>query len=372
MSSPETKPLHLRPGEPVEVRSEQEILATLDETGAIDGMPFMPEMLEFCGMRFRVYKRADKTCNTINKMESLRLHDTVHLEGLRCSGSAHGGCQALCMVFWKEAWLKRADDRVQLSAVASNSRTLPKPDQLRYDRERLFVSTQHRDAAGGDSNEIRYRCQATDLLLASTPLPWWDMRQYVRELACGNVRIREVFNVFTFFLFRKLLDIGVGYRALIWSYDRLQSWRGKTPYPFRRGTLTKTPRETLDLQPGELVQVKPYGEILATLNGKNRNHGLFFDAEMVPYCGTTRRVLARVDRILDERTGKMTKLTNDCVILEGAVCRSTCSERRLFCPRSIYPYWREIWLKRVEAHAAEAGQSEDGCPIVASAGATQN
>src|SRR5215475_13657598 len=34
----------LRPGEMIEVRSLPEILATLDERGCLDGLPFMPEM----------------------------------------------------------------------------------------------------------------------------------------------------------------------------------------------------------------------------------------------------------------------------------------------------------------------------------------
>ena len=55
---PRRPPLHLRVGEIVEVRSEAEILATLDERGELDGLPFMPEMLDFCGRRFRVHKLA--------------------------------------------------------------------------------------------------------------------------------------------------------------------------------------------------------------------------------------------------------------------------------------------------------------------------
>ena len=43
-------------GDWVEVRSRDEILATLDKDGRLDGMPFMPEMFAFCGKRFRVYK----------------------------------------------------------------------------------------------------------------------------------------------------------------------------------------------------------------------------------------------------------------------------------------------------------------------------
>jgi hypothetical protein len=34
-----------RAGDFVEVRSGEDILATLDQDGCVDGMPFMPEML---------------------------------------------------------------------------------------------------------------------------------------------------------------------------------------------------------------------------------------------------------------------------------------------------------------------------------------
>jgi hypothetical protein len=131
--------------------------------------------------------------------------------------------------------------------------------------------------------------------------------------------------------------------------------------------LSKTPRETLGLQPGDLVQVKSYEEILATLNTKNKNLGLRFDAEMVPYCGSLRRVRARVERIIDERTGEMITFPRDCIILDGVICRAQYSEQRLFCPRSIYPYWREIWLKRAEDTSASPAKSgtralpSDGC-----------
>src|ERR1700675_2894438 len=44
----------LRRGDVVEVRSEEEILRTLDPSGKLGALPFMPEMLRFCGKRFRV------------------------------------------------------------------------------------------------------------------------------------------------------------------------------------------------------------------------------------------------------------------------------------------------------------------------------
>src|SRR5512146_3442577 len=95
-------------GDWVVVHSREEILATLDAKGELEGMPFMPEMFAFCGQRFRVYKRAHKTCDTVFPVRARRVDRAVHLE-TRCDGQAHGGCQAGCLIFWKEAWLKRVD-----------------------------------------------------------------------------------------------------------------------------------------------------------------------------------------------------------------------------------------------------------------------
>jgi hypothetical protein len=103
----------------------------------------------------------------------------------------------------------------------------------------------------------------------------------------------------------------------------------------------------LSLQPGELVRVKSHHEILRTLNAGSKNRGMYWDAEMVPYCGKTYRVLNRVTRIIDEKTGKMQEMKNPCIILDSVVCQARYSCCRMFCPRSIYPYWREVWLERV-------------------------
>jgi hypothetical protein len=328
-------PLKLRAGDVVEVRSEEEILATLDERGALDELPFMPEMLVHCGKRLQVAQRADKTCDTINYGGARRMYDTVHLAGTRCDGQAHGGCQAGCLFYWKEAWLKRVGEQGDAHAGQRAARC---------DREQLNAAT--RRPPGPGETEDRYRCQATDHLIASTPMRWWDLRQYVRDVWSGNVGVMQVVRALLFRGYCQLLKIG-GYRALLWFYNKLQSWRGGTPYPYTRGTLDKTPRETLDLKPGELVRVKSQQEILATVNDRNRNHGLSFDPEMVRYCGGTHRVATRVERIINERDGKMLRMSRDCIILEGAYCRGEYSHKRLFCPRSLYPFWREIWLKRL-------------------------
>ena len=52
-------------GDQVTVRSPEEILSTLDADGTLDGLPFMPEMLEWCGKSLRVERRAEKTCVSV-------------------------------------------------------------------------------------------------------------------------------------------------------------------------------------------------------------------------------------------------------------------------------------------------------------------
>jgi hypothetical protein len=102
------------------------------------------------------------------------------------------------------------------------------------------------------------------------------------------------------------------------------------------------------------VEVKTKEEIAATLSPRGRHRGLWFDREMMPYCGRTFRVRQRIQRIIDERDGRMIELRNACVTLEGVVCSGDLSTRRWFCPRQILSYWRECWLRRIEPAPAAA------------------
>jgi hypothetical protein len=334
-------------GDWVEVRSAEEILATLDESGAIDGLPFMPEMLEACGRRFKVRKRADKTCDTLYYGGNRRLFGTVHLEDSRCSGSAHGGCQAQCSLFWKEVWLKPADHRgTEQGATRAG---LTPDDLLRLTRV---------GSADEKGTEVRYRCQATDLLKASTPLKWWDARQYLRDIASGNASLTDWIKAMVFRVYRFILVRTPGFSLQMRIYGWLHSMGLVRSYPFQEGTAKVTPREVLDLEPGEWVRIKAHKEILKTVNNRRRNRGLSFDPEMVHYCESIRRVRARVERIIDERTGTMVELSSDCIILEDVVCRAEFSHKRLFCPRALYPFWREIWLERVEAPRESDGGAD--------------
>jgi hypothetical protein len=335
----------LRIGELVEVRSVDEILTTLDERGRMEALPFMPEMIKFAGKRFRVYRRAIKLCDTINWTGMHRMHDTVHLEGLRCDGSAHGGCQAGCLLYWKEAWLRRVEPG---ETPVQNESDPPPQDGVSSETSvpipaAIAVGTTQAEGVT-DSGEAAFSCQATELTRAAPKrMPWWDAGQYVRDVTSGNARPLAMARSLLVMLFNKFQVANQRYMPWLLLVRHGEKW------PFIAGRLPRTPKEVLGLKPGEFVEVKSREEILETLDTKSMNRGLRFDAEMLKYCGQRARVLRKVERILDEKTGKMMHLRGDCIVLEGVVCTGDYNQ---YCPRSIYPYWREIWLRRVEGPSA--------------------
>lgn len=105
--------LNLQPGDWVEVRSEKEILATLDSRGKLGGLSFTFEMVKFCGRRFRVYKRVNRIIlEATGELRGIKT-PTVLLEDVFCDGQAHGGCDRACFCFWREDWLKRTSKIIQ-------------------------------------------------------------------------------------------------------------------------------------------------------------------------------------------------------------------------------------------------------------------
>jgi hypothetical protein len=337
-------------GDLVEVRSREEILSTLDRSGRLDAMPFMPEMLQYCGKRFRVLKRADKTCDNIKEWSLRRVKNAVHLTGVRCDGAAHGDCDAGCLLFWNEAWLKKAaSDFVNESHITGPAGSYlqnPLPAEVpavACTEQRLREAVFRPDpSAPGDS---LYTCQATELREFTSHLYWWDIRQYFRDIRSGNLR-RSMGDSRSEVFLETILSILEVLRALlITTFNKLQSVRDGMQYPHIEGSLDPAPAIELNLQPGEFVQVRSKDEILATLDRRNKNRGLLFDGEMLRYCGGTYRVLKRVRQIVDEKTGKVLKMKSPCIILEGVAC---ISEYHRMCPRAIYHYWRESWLQRVE------------------------
>jgi hypothetical protein len=327
-SSTAARDSELRKGDVVEVRSPAEILATLDEDGSLDGVLFMPEMLQFLGGRYTVSVRVERACDTISYTGARKMPDTVLLDDLRCDGGGHDGCQAGCRLYWKEAWLKR---------VPAGAAPAPTPSpEARLELERHVLGNTKRKRSGDDRSVEVYRCQATEFLRATQPLGWYDPKSYIRELTCGNIGFWRWLEVTT--------------RAFFVAVGRRLGMRPPEPFHPRAQPVVAT--APLDLKPGEPARIRSKAEIERTLDPSGKTRGLAFDREMLPYCGHTYGVKRRVERFIDETTGEMIELKTDALILEGVICRGFRSENRWFCPRAIYPWWREAWLDRVDAEQA--------------------
>ena len=317
-------PGSLRPGDRVRLRPLEEILATLDESASYEGVPFMPEMTAYAGRTMTVYRRLEKICDYMGReSRSRRMTDAVLLNESRCDGSGHGGCQAECRIFWKEVWLERAD-----GPAADASAYVVAPERL---LPLLEVGAHRTDPERGEV----FRCQATEATRATTPLPEKAIGQYVREVRVGNVGVPEM--------------VRVGSSALV---TKLARKAGLRPYlPLEVAGKDRVDGEKLGLQPGEWVRVRSKEEIGRTLNAAGAHRGMLFTHEMVQYCGKTFRVHQRVERLINETTGELLQMKQECIALEDVVCKGHFTSGAWFCAREHLPLWREDWLERVDAPA---------------------
>lgn len=253
----------LRRGDIVRLRSPEEILASLDDTGSLEGLPFMPEMLGYFGRSFSVAARVERACDTIDTYMARRMPGTVLLDDLRCDGEGHGGCQAGCRIYWKEAWLR-------LVQGASDVATAPTDDALERLRD-LANRNAQRPQSDTRARPV-YRCQATEFVRASAPLGWWDGRSFLREVSSRNVSVWTFARV----MFRLFLDE---------SQRRL---RLKAARPFPPSSAQGDVDAPRGLSPGDTVRVRAADEIARTLDADGNLRGLWFDREMLPYCGRPR------------------------------------------------------------------------------------
>ncbi len=309
--------LNLRPGDFVEVKSPGEILRTLDESGTLERLPFMPEMADFCGRRFRVSKRVVKTCyyGTSSGMRKFPAEDVVLLDGLRCSGAAHDGCQKACTIFWREAWLRKVE---KLDTVESSVN----PENGKWLRARLKTST----------GPKTYFCQASEILNSTIELSRWErFGKCFSDIRAGNCGVLEM-----------------AHRIGVWLY-----WRARKAFlgVYARGSRKATPAESLNLQSGEWIEIKSVDSIAETLDERGHNRGLSFTPAMGRSCGGKYRVERKLEKIIVDGTGEMREMRNTS-FLEGLMCGCDCVAFG-GCPRNEYAYWRDIWLRRVEPASGE-------------------
>ncbi len=292
-------------GEDVVIRPREEIERTLDAEGRLDGLPFMPEMARFCGHRARVFRWVDKIYDYGGDKSLRRVDDVVLLAGLRCDGSAHGGCQASCYILWKRAWLHPA-------AISAHARPVAAPP---------VAASAPSPSPGRD----RFICQFTELVGASHSMARADIRQDLRPLLAGNVG----FGAFCVAMLTRVFNAAQRARRGV-SYPAL---------PARAAAPVKAPGQPL--VPGATVSVRSREEIYATLDARGRNRGLWFDRDMMKHCGRRYRILRRVDRLIDDATGRMLPMRHPCLVLDEV---DSSGEFLRFSAQHEYPFWREEWL----------------------------
>ena len=281
---------------------------------------------KFFGQRVRVKANLERVCDTIQPIGIRKIPEAVLLDDLRCDGSGHAGCQSQCRLYWKEAWLRP-------SSAAGEPRASMTAEPGYEELERL--SRANTRPASSTPAEPTFRCQATELQRESLPVSRQDVRSLLRQLTSGNVGLARFVRVML-----RATSIYIGQRLRLVSRfpfmpQNPPGYRFEAPEP--RG-----------LEPGELVRVRSKEEIAKTLDKRSKNRGLWFDREMLPYCGMTTRVQAKVERFVNEKTGRLVELGSDCYIIEGALCTSEHSDGRWFCPRAIHSWWRECWLEPLD------------------------
>jgi hypothetical protein len=293
----------------VEVREKDEILRGLDKNSALEGLPFMPEMYKYCGKRFRILKPLTKIF--VEGIGNRDIRNTVILDGVTCDGKAHDGCQRTCFLLWKHAWLRKVPSRdTGKSSVSGN---------LHFEQ-----------TSSGNSRGQNLSCQLTQLPSATSRLAI-SIEDFVRQYSCNQRPGTS----------RYLGHVGA---LLLWLDVKTQEFLGRKKSATLHGVLNKTPAVSMSFQPGESVAVKSKEEILTTLDLRGKNRGLSFTVEMLRFCRRRFQVLKRVDRMIDEKSGRVRRIRNT-VILVGATCDGSDHHG---CPRNCYLLWREIWLKRAD------------------------
>ena len=93
----------------MQVRSREEIEATLDRWKELKGCAFLEYMWPYCGTTQRVLQTMERFLDErdykVKKVKGL-----VLLEGVICHGTpVFGRCDRGCHLFWREEWLEKID-----------------------------------------------------------------------------------------------------------------------------------------------------------------------------------------------------------------------------------------------------------------------
>jgi hypothetical protein len=99
----------LKAGDWVQVRSKDEIHATLGDWNYLKGCSFMDEMWQYCGTKQRVLKRVEHFLDERDYLLK-KVRGIVILDRVNCQGTVDfGPCDRSCFFFWREEWLKKME-----------------------------------------------------------------------------------------------------------------------------------------------------------------------------------------------------------------------------------------------------------------------
>lgn len=305
-------------GDLVEIRTWPEIKATLDERGAYEGLPFMPEMSAQCGQRARVFRCMHRLFDYRKSRKMRHMDGAVLLIGSLCDGSSHGGCEAGCHTIWKSAWLRHAQADTPAPAPADSDL----PDNSESREVLAFGTTEP------------YVCQLTQLNAASEAAPGWSPADFLRPLVSGNVTTAA-------FL--------VGWMTYL--FNELQHRRGGISFPdFERATSGAEPPPAERLSAGDEVVVRTPAEIRLTLNDQLEHRGMGFEPDMLKHCGHRHCVQAEIKKVIDIVTGEMRTMRTPAYLLRDV---HFSGERQLFNAQYEPLFWRSVWLRKGADHVGE-------------------
>jgi hypothetical protein len=309
-------------GDLVEVKRWSEIRATLDETGCLEQLPFMPEMLPMCGRRAYVFRGMHRLFDYRKSRRMRHLNDAVLLVETVCDGSSHGACDAGCHAIWKSAWLRRLEPKADSAGSSESSRADESCDEAAV----LQFGTR----------APRYACQLTQLHAASQPIQNWSAANFLRPLVAGNVAPAAFI---------------VGW--LTYIFNDFQHIRQGVSFPtFEAEIQGRGGLEETRLEAGDQVLIRSSAEIRATLNDQLEHRGLGFEPDMLKHCGRRSCVQGEVRRVIDIVTGEMRTMKTPAYVLRNI---HFSGERQLFNAQYEPLFWRAIWLRR------EGAQSQAIC-----------
>ena len=161
----------------------------------------------------------------------------------------------------------------------------------------------------------------------------FDLRQDLRPLVHGNVA-----------------PLAYILLMLTRSFNLFQQLRGGANFPHMPAKSTADPLPQpppVGYAEGCPVAVRSRDQIAQTLvNGRTK--GLWFDRDMLRFCGATSVVERRVERIIHEATGKMVTMRTPSFVLRDIVATG---EFLRLCPQHEHIFWREAWLRPVGQEA---------------------